>query len=357
MLIYFFIGCAVGALIYFLRSKRSQEKKNNLGIVPFLGIAFAAGNYLFFSRGNDLYPSGEDSVVNLISCIAFAVILIFSYGISNHIGNIGEKAIKNYHQLQMEGESKFSALVNTVFISLLLLFLSFGFFIDHRLFFLSFVLMFVYQIAQKTPEKRFLRFQKILATSKIRSLAIGLVEIEGKITAGKKLTSRLGKKECYGYCYYEYDISTNKEGKKSYRQTLCDKKINNFTMTDDTGSVQILAADKPLIHLGIDPHQDLEYNNKRFKEYILEADTTYLLIGNAEPINDEVVITHSPPHYLLGLSPQDYVVSWNKARPFRRNSAIIVIIALFVILSILVIPMDYQNGILTLYFNSTSSSW
>ncbi|WP_193017091.1 hypothetical protein [Proteus sp. FME41] len=68
MLIYFFIGCAVGALIYFLRSKRAQKKKNNLGIVPFLGIAFAAGNYLFFSRGNDLYPSGEDSVVNLICC-------------------------------------------------------------------------------------------------------------------------------------------------------------------------------------------------------------------------------------------------------------------------------------------------
>lgn len=169
MLIYFFIGCAVGALIYFLRSKRTQKKKNNLGIVPFLGIAFATGNYLFFSRENGLYPSGEDSIVNLISCIAFVVILIFSYGISNHIGNIGEKAIKNYHQLQMEGESKFSALVNTIFISLLLLCLSFGFFIDHRLFFLSFVLMFVYQVVKRTPEKRFLRFQKILATSKIRS--------------------------------------------------------------------------------------------------------------------------------------------------------------------------------------------
>ncbi|MFL7768715.1 hypothetical protein AAD017_02310 [Proteus terrae] len=48
MLIYFFIGCAIGALIYFLRSKRTQKKKNNLGIIPFLGISFAAGNYLFF---------------------------------------------------------------------------------------------------------------------------------------------------------------------------------------------------------------------------------------------------------------------------------------------------------------------
>lgn len=355
MLIYFFIGCAVGALIYFLRSKRTQKKKNNLGIVPFLGIAFATGNYLFFSRENGLYPSGEDSIVNLISCIAFVVILIFSYGISNHIGNIGEKAIKNYHQLQMEGESKFSALVNTIFISLLLLCLSFGFFIDHRLFFLSFVLMFVYQVVKRTPEKRFLRFQKILATSKIRSLAIGLVEIEGKITAGKKLISRLGKKECYGYFYYEYDVSKDKEGKKSYHQSFCEKKINNFTMTDDTGSIQVLAADNPLVHLGIEPHQDLEYNNKRFKEYILGSDTTYLLIGNAESINGEVVITRKEPHYLLGLSPQDYVARWNKARPFRRNSTIIVIIALFIIFSILVIPMDYQNGILTLYFNNTFS--
>lgn len=354
MLIYFFIGCAVGTLIYYLRSKRRQKKKNSLRIIPFLGFAFAVGNYLFFSRDAHLYPTGEDSVVNLISFIAFAVVLMFTYGISTHIANIGEKAIKNYHQLQNEGESKFTALINTIFISLLLLCLSFGFFIDHRLFFFSFVLMFVYQIVRRTPEKRFLRFQKILATSKIRSLAIGLVEIEGKITAGETLTSRLGKKACHAYFYYEYNVSKDKEGKKSYHQTLCEKKINNFTMTDDTGSIQVLATDTPFVHLGIEPHQDFEYNNKRFKEYILESDTTYLLIGNAEPINDEVVITRKAPHYLLGLSPQDYVVHWNKARPFRRNSTIIVIIALFVIFSILVIPMDYQNGILTLYFNNAS---
>ncbi|QPN91381.1 hypothetical protein IM703_02495 [Proteus vulgaris] len=354
---YFFIGCAVGVLIYFLRSKRTQKKKNSLSIIPFLGIAFAAGKYLFFSRETNLYPSGEDSVVNLISGIAFSVILLFAYGISTHIANIGEKAIKNYHQLQNEGNSKFSALINTVFISLLLLSLSFSLFIDQRLFFLSFVLMFVYQIVKRTPEKRFLRFQKILATSKIRSLAIGLVEIEGKITAGKILSSRLGQKECYGYFYYEYDISTDKEGKKSYHQTLCEKKIHNFTMSDDTGSIQVLAEDTPFVHLGIKPHQDLEYNNKRFKEYILGSNTTYLLIGHAESINGEVVITRKAPHYLLGLSPQDYVVSWNKARPFRRNATTIVIIALFVILSILVIPMDYQNGILTLYFNNTSLPW
>lgn len=110
------------------------------------------------------------------------------------------------------------------------------------------------------------------------------------------------------------------------------KKINNFTMTDDSGSIQVLAADKPLVHLGIEPHQDLEYNNKRFKEYILEADATYLLIGSAETINDKVVITHSTPHYLLGLSPQDYVVRWNKARPFvvtRLSSLLLLFCYLF----------------------------
>ncbi|HGN2346717.1 TPA: hypothetical protein ACKR1W_001108 [Proteus mirabilis] len=353
MLIYFFIGCTVGALIYFLRNKRHQGKKNSLSIIPFLGFVFAAGNYLFFSRETDRYLQGEDSIVNLISCIAFAVILLFAYGISTHIAHIGEKAIKNYHQLQSEGNSKFSALINTIFISLLLLSLSFSLFFDQRLFFLSFVLMFVYQIAKRTPEKRFLRFQKILATSKIRSLAIGLVEIKGKITAGKILNSRLGKKECYGYFYYEYDISRDKEGKKSYHQTFCEKKISNFTMTDDTGSIEVIVEDKPFVRLGIKPHQDLESNNKRFKEYILSPDTTYLLIGSAQAINDQVVITRSAPHYLLGLSPQEYVVHWNKARPLRRNLIITVIIALFVIFSILVIPMDYQNGILTLYFNTS----
>lgn len=217
--------------------------------------------------------------------------------------------------------------------------------------------MFVYQFVKRTPEKRFLRFQKILATSKIRSLAIGLVEIEGKITEGKTLSSRLGKKECYASFYYEYNISTNKEGKKSYHQTHYEKRIDNFTMTDDTGSVEVIATETPFIHLGIKPHQDFESNSKRFKEYILDTDTTYLLIGNAESVNGKVVITHKAPHYLLGLSPQDYVLRWNKSRPFRLNLTITVIIALFFIFSILVIPMDYQNGILTLYFNNLSFPW
>lgn len=351
---YFFIGCAVGALIYFLRSRSTKKKKGSLSIIPFLGIAFMAGNYIFFSRDNNFYPIGSSSSIHIISYIAFAVILLFAHVISLHITNIGEKAVKNYHQLQNDGESKFTALINTVFISLLLLCLTFGFFIDQRLFFLSFVLMFVYQFMKRTPEKRFLRFQKILATSKIRSVAIGLVEIEGKITAGETLKSCLGNKACYGYFYYEYNVSKDKEGKKSYHQTHNENKINNFTMTDDTGSIEVLAADNPFIHLGIEPHKDFEAGNKRYKEYLIEPNTDYLLIGNAESINGEVVITRKPPHYLLGLSPSDYVTRWNNTRPFRRNLAITVVIALLVIATIIITPIDYKDGLLTFYFNNIS---
>lgn len=229
-----------------------------------------------------------------------------------------------------------------------------GFFVDIRIFLLAFVLTIVFYLLENTPQKRFLKYQKSLATSKIRSVAMGLVEVEGKITAGTQLRSQLGSKSCYGSFYSEYAISKDKEGKKSYRLINSKSVIHNFTLTDNTGSINVVCEPEHFIYAGLQPHSDFESGSTRYKEYIIEGNKRYLLIGTVDSDNGTPFITRKPPHHLLGLSPSEYVTHWNNTGPFRRNLAITVAIALILVAFVFITPMEYHNGLLTLHFNQIS---
>ena len=65
-------------------------------------------------------------------------------------------------------------------------------------------------------KKNFLRIQASLPTSKIKSLAKGLVELQGKLIMKTPLISPIGNEECIGYYYIIEDIERDKDGKNSY---------------------------------------------------------------------------------------------------------------------------------------------
>lgn len=342
MNIYYFLGAILGALIFYLDSRFSQKRKTNWGIIPFASVTFGAWVYLSPLQGNYL------------DIIYYIVSLIVTFMVIKFIRPLGHSAYENYQQLQNEGDNKFSALIKSIYMFLLASCLVLGFFIDIRIFLLAFVLTFVFQLLQNTPKKRFLKYQKSLATSKIRSIAMGLVEVEGRITAGTQMRSQLGGKNCYGSFYAEYAISKDKDGKKSYRLINSKNVIHNFTLTDDTGSIKVVCDPEFFIHTGIQPHSDFESGSTRYKEYIIEGNKSYLLIGTADSDNGTPIITRKPPHHLLGISPSEYVVRWNKTGPFRRNLVITTLVALVLIAFIFITPLEYHNGLLTLHFNQIS---
>lgn len=214
---YFLLGAAIGALILFIDNKFSVNKKVNWGIIPFVGVACG----MWYS----LSPSTRDYV----SIIYYVVVLVITFFITRNVVNSSKVAYQRYQRLQNEGSSKFSAFLRVLVGMLIATCLFAGFFIDIRVFFIAFVLAFVFKAIENTPTKRFLKFQKNLATSKIRSMAMGLVEVEGKITAGTSIKSQLGNKSCYGSFYFEYSISKDKDGKKSY--TLQSSKCNMHSFT------------------------------------------------------------------------------------------------------------------------------
>ncbi|EPL9570696.1 hypothetical protein MMK73_002784 [Providencia rettgeri] len=340
---YFLLGAAVGALILFLDKQFSINKKVTWGIIPFFSMA--CGMWVSISPTQGDYPS----------ILYYVVVMVITFFVSRHLVRITESGIQAYQRMQNEGSSKFAAFVKVVVGTLLATCLMAGFFIDMRIFFLAFVLTFVFKFIESTPTKRFLKFQKNLATSKIRSVAIGLVEVEGKITSGTEIKSELGNKSCYGSFYFEYSVSKDKDGKKSYTLQNSKKRMHHFTLTDDTGSINVECDPEYFVYPGLSPHADMESGNRRYTEYILEPKTNYLLIGTADSDeNGKPIIIRKAPHLLLGVSPSDFVVSWNKARPLRRNLALTVIAALLLIGTIIITPMDYQNGQLRMHFDQIS---
>lgn len=342
MNIYYFLGAILGALIFYLDNRFSQKKKTNWGIIPFISIVWGAWVYISPQKGDYL------------DIIYYAVILIVAFLIIKFVRRLSNSAYAHYQKLQNEGDTKFSASIKSIYMFLLAGSLMLGFFIDIRIFFLAFVLTIVFYLLENTPEKRFLKYQKNLATSKIRSIAMGLAEIEGKITAGTQLRSQLGGKSCYGSFYSEYAISKNKEGKKSYRLIKSKNVIHDFTLTDDTGSIKVVCDPEHFVFAGLQPHSDFESGSIRYKEYIIEGNKSYLLIGTVDSDNGTPIITRKPPHHLLGLSPSAYVTRWNKTGPFRRNLVITISIALILVAFVFITPMEYHNGLLTLHFNQIS---
>lgn len=90
----------------------------------------------------------------------------------------------------------------------------------------------------------FAQFKKVqfienIPTSKVRSIAVGLVELKGKvIKAADELASPVSKTSCV---YYEYKIEEwRKSGKSSeWRDIYHETKVVPFHLQDDTGKVLV----------------------------------------------------------------------------------------------------------------------
>ena len=83
----------------------------------------------------------------------------------------------------------------------------------------AFVIIFAYIIIEKilpNSTNQFLKLQATLPTSRIRSVAMGLAEIEGKLKMIEPIISPMKKKECIGYVYHIDKVHKDKDGDKSY---------------------------------------------------------------------------------------------------------------------------------------------
>ncbi|TDB47561.1 hypothetical protein [Photorhabdus khanii] len=338
----FAFSCVLIYIIYFFLKEVVGFKRLHWLSVPLIGLTITSTVFYF-----------DDPFKHFFYIFFSTFLLILAIVIPINVISFGKNAAGHYRQARQSGKSASKATWEVILGSAAIAIFLIAFFVSPNALFGLFFLLFIYSRLKTTPKKKFLKFQQILPTSKIRSIAMGLVEVEGKITKGTHFKSPLSKKLCYGYHYYEYDVRKDSKGDKRYSLRHSEEKIRQFTLTDDSGSVRIDATPETLTFVNFSSYQNYETGSVSYQEYLLFPDEEYLIIGTAIEKDDQVVITQAAPHKLLGIASKRYLGTWNEVAPMRRNLAITVISAAILITFILTVPYEYQSHHLTVFYRES----
>ncbi|WP_338804113.1 hypothetical protein WDV76_00045 [Xenorhabdus griffiniae] len=211
---------------------------------------------------------------------------------------------------------------------------------------------------QKTPKKQFFKLQQMLPTSKIGSMAMGLVEVQGTAIAEKQKlrTAPLSKRRCIAYHYTVHQETKNSEGKKYYKTITDQTQCAPFKIQDETGSASVITDDLSLISLP--PTCKYEKGNMRYVERAIFNHDTIMLIGAAAEKANQIVIQKDIENDILAAAPIKSVKHWNKHYPLKKSALTFIMIAVFLSAIVLTIPYEYNGQALTLMFNkSPLFSW
>lgn len=189
-------------------------------------------------------------------------------------------------------------------------------------------------ILKPTSAKRFLKLQASLPTSKIQSIAKGLVEVEGILVMNTALSSPVMNETCIGYYYTIEDIDRDSEGDVSYTTIHRETKCNPFLIKDNTGTIEVEPDGIELVLLG---ETNISSNNsKRYKETLLKDGQKMLLVGYADARNGVPFIRRDNHHKVLGITSSSGIDVWNKYQPLLRSFLFICSIILLIITYILI---------------------
>lgn len=182
-----------------------------------------------------------------------------------------------------------------------------------------------------TSKKRFLRLQSVLATSKINAVAMGLVEIQGKLIMQNHITSPVENEVCIGYFYKIEKISEDKDGKNSYTTIHQETKCKDFIMKDDSGEIEIIADGIEFFMLDFTSIN--MSHNMRYSEIVVKENQEMLLVGNANSENGKALIHRN--NEILGITSVINISLWNKYQPLLKSFLLTCFVILVLILIVL----------------------
>ncbi|NDV57622.1 hypothetical protein [Bacteroides sp. 519] len=203
---------------------------------------------------------------------------------------------------------------------------------------------------------RFNKLQAILPTSKIRSMAMGLVEVEGKVRIkDQKLVAPIESKQCIGYHYTIESISRDKDGDKRYSTIHDEKKCNRFFIEDETGMVEVDTDKLDFIMFGIDERYST--SSRRYTQYALYEGDEMLLIGKANLENNTPIITHEEIKNVFGIAPVTSVNRWNRFKPLRSSLILYLMAFGFLVGMILILSIKEVDGMIVVSLPQNIFSW
>lgn len=198
--------------------------------------------------------------------------------------------------------------------------------LDHKLLPIALVILAVtWVLVLYSRGTRRERFEEKIATSKVNSITVGLVEIVGNVRAIKQCEIPRFKKRCVGYSYKIERISQDSDTKRdSYHTKYIENHIEPFFIEDDTGKVLIepdrLMADS----LSEDHEYDTDYRHSC--SYLEEGDKV-MVIGRAHPRGGSLVVQRDEQNNLFSLTPYSAVVQQRAMKPMLFRVCLYLLIA------------------------------
>ncbi len=176
----------------------------------------------------------------------------------------------------------------------------------------------------------YLKLQKKLPTSDIRTLQEGLVEIRGRVQKLEVLHAPADNRECVAYTYRKYRETRDSEGNVSKKTIETDEQGVPFMLQDSTGSIEVSATDLGLLWL---PEKDFKDEQKiGHHQTFLRHNDEVLLVGEAKKVDGKMMMIKSEEHDVFHLSPVKKLEHWNYFRPLVNSLKVFTVLA--VLLSI-----------------------
>lgn len=194
-------------------------------------------------------------------------------------------------------------------------------------------------------KNRFLKYQGILPTSKIHTVAMGLAEVKGKLKYKEPpILAPIKDIECIGFTYKIESISTDKDGKTSYTTIFEETKCNRFYIEDETGQIEVKPEELEMIW--IDDDSQYSSDGKRFSQYLLKPNDEMILVGKVSLENNTPIFEYESIKKVFAIAPVKRVDEHNDSKPFmdsiyRFTAAFVMIVAL-----ILITPIKIEKNTL-----------
>ncbi|AWK03838.1 hypothetical protein HYN56_06200 [Flavobacterium crocinum] len=162
-------------------------------------------------------------------------------------------------------------------------------------------------------KSKFMRLQSILPTSKMDSIAMGMVEVEGDLEEIEPIISPYFNKPCIGYYYkIEKESKPDDDGRTTYSTIFSEVKTGKFRIKDETGSVTVDGEGMEYFFDRVDNQQG---GKTRYSETYLKNNDYMFLVGYAASDNGKTIIQKGNPDNVFGIAVPRSISFRNKYKP------------------------------------------
>lgn len=274
----------------------------------------------------------------VISVFAFGIIGMIYAGVRESFRE-SKKNERFYKKYNIKPQSKAKKILSVILSLALFVVLGLsGFYM-----FLIIFGIIVLQAFLPNNKSRFLKFQSILPTSKIHTVAMGLAEVKGKLQYKEPpILAPIKDKECIGFRYVIEQESRDKDGKTRYTTVFEETKCNRFYIEDETGKIEVNPEELEMIWLP----ENSQYSDsgKRFTQYLLQPDDQMILVGKVGLENNTPVFGYESIKKVFAIAPLNKLEEHNESKPFMDSMYRFAAVFVMIVALILITPIKIEKN-------------